>query len=362
MMYVTNDSTNLFLSKTACINLGMISCDFPTVCEVTNSAITADLPQCNCPKRELLTPIPTKLPFPGIPENRQRLQEHFLDYYKSSTFNTCEHQPLPLMTGLPLKLQVDPDAKPVASHSPIPVPVHWQEKVKGDPDRDIRLGVIEPVPVGEPVTWSPNGGMFKEEPRRTVDFQPINAHATRETHHTPFPSSSFCPQKCKKTVSDAWNRYHSVPICFKDRHYTTFITPLGRYRYLTTPQGYIESGDAYTRRFGKIASDFANKIKVIDDALLWEDTLEKSFFQAAKWLELCGRNEIMASRTPKKSHLVLTQSSSLDSKSHQTQYRQAIMPSKPSPTPNNITDVHSWFGLVNQVAYTFSMVKHMQLF
>lgn len=24
------------------------------------------------------------------------------------------------------------------------------------------------------------------------------------------------------------------------------------------------------------------------------------------------------------------------------------------PTPNNITDIRSWFGLVNQVAYTFS--------
>ena len=368
MTYVTNDSTNLFLSKTACIDLGMISCDFPTVGEVTNSAITADSPQCNCPKRELPPPIPTKLPFPAIPENRQRLQEHLLDYYKSSTFNTCEHQPLPLMTGPPLKLRVDPDAKPVASHSPIPVPVHWQEKVKADLDRDVRLGVIEPVPVGEPVTWCHRMVICSKkngEPRRTVDFQPLNAHATRETHHTPSPFHQVrsVPENVKKTVSDAWNGYHSVPLCFEDRHYTTFITPWGRYRYRTTPQGYIASGDAYTRRFDEIASDFTNKIKVIDDTLLWEDTLEKSFFQAAKWLELCGRNGII--QNPQKFILGADTVEfsgfkiAPDTVQPSDNVFQAIAD---FPTPNNITDVRSWFGLVNQVAYTFSMAKHMQPF
>ena len=29
------------------------------------------------------------------------------------------------------------------------------------------------------------------------------------------------------------------------------------------------------------------------------------------------------------------------------------------PTPKNITDICSWFGLVNQISYTFSMIKKM---
>lgn len=48
---------------------------------------------------------------------------------------------------------INEDAEPTAFHSPIPVPIHWLDQVKADLDRDIRLGVIEPVPIGEPVTW-----------------------------------------------------------------------------------------------------------------------------------------------------------------------------------------------------------------
>ena len=169
--------------------------------------------------------------------------------------------------------------------------MHWQEKVKADLDRDVRYGVIEPVPVGEPITWCHRMVICPKkngEPRRTVDFQPLNAYATRETHHTPSPFHQVraIPEGVKKTVSDAWNGYHSVPLHPEDKHFTTFITPWGRYRYCTTPQGYISSGDGYTRRFDEIAADFPDKIKVIDDALLWDDSLEKSFFLAAEWLDL----------------------------------------------------------------------------
>ena len=78
----------------------------------------------------------------------------------------------------------------------------------------------------------------------------------------------------KKTVSDAWNGYHSVPLRKEDRAYTTFIISWGRYHNCTLPQGY-KSADGYSRRFYAIVSDVPNKIKVIDDALLWEDSLEK---------------------------------------------------------------------------------------
>ena len=74
---------------------------------------------------------------------------------------------------------------------PIPVPIHWRDPVKAGLDQDVRLGVIEPVPVGEPVTWCHQMVICPKkngEPRRTVDLQPLNVHATRETHHIP---SSF---------------------------------------------------------------------------------------------------------------------------------------------------------------------------
>ncbi len=52
-----------------------------------------------------------------------------------------------MMEGPPLQLMVDPNAKPVAAHNPVPVPIHWQNDVKAGLDRDVILGVLEPVPV-----------------------------------------------------------------------------------------------------------------------------------------------------------------------------------------------------------------------
>ena len=57
---------------------------------------------------------------------------------------------------------------------------------------------------------------------------PITQHpATRETHRTlsPFHQARSVPHGKKKTVFDAWNGYHSVPLHPNDCHYTTFTTP-----------------------------------------------------------------------------------------------------------------------------------------
>ena len=152
------------------------------------------------------------------------------------------------MEGVPMRLMVNPTAEPVAHHTPVPVPLHWQADVKKGLDQDVMLGVLEPVPVGEPVT--PCHRMLvcakkNGQPRRTVDFQVLNLHATCETHHTqsPFHQARSIPSHKRKTVFDHWNGYHSVPLHPDDHHLTTFITLWERYQYKTAPQGYIESGD-----------------------------------------------------------------------------------------------------------------------
>ncbi len=40
---------------------------------------------------------------------------------------------------------VDPNVQPTACHTPIPVPVHWQDEVKVGLDQAMQLRVIEPV-------------------------------------------------------------------------------------------------------------------------------------------------------------------------------------------------------------------------
>eukprot|EP00794_Sanderia_malayensis_P002911 gene2911-3363_t len=311
IVYVTDDADKLFLSREACTALGLIPQSFPSIgnarsvesATVPDPAMsTTPCADCNCPRCQLPPSRPSVLPVPATAANRENLECWLLDYYKSSTFNTCEHQPLPTMESIPMRLMIDPDATPVAHHSPVPVPLHWQAEVKASLDDDVALGVIEPVPVGEPVTWCHRMVVCAKKngkPRRTVDLQALNLHATRETHHTqtPFHQARSVPSNVKKTVFDCWNGYHSVPLHPDDIHLTTFITPWGRFRYKLAPQGYIASCDGYSHRFDEIVSDVPNKTKCIDDTLLWSDTLVESFFQAVDWLELCGRHGIVLNST-----------------------------------------------------------------
>ena len=370
LVYFTTSTDRMFLSKQACIALGMIPPSFPTIGETdtantTEDATSSGLHTCGCPRRQPPPPPPTSLPFPATEENREHLEKWLLDYYSSSSFNTCEHQPLPKMSGPPIRLMVDPDAHPVAHHTPIPVPVHWQDDVKAGIDQDVRLGVIEQVPIGTPVTWCHKMVICPKrsgKPRRTVDLQPLNRHATRETHHTqsPFHQARKVPPHTRKTVFDAWNGYHSIALDERDRHLTTFITPWGRYRYLVAPQGYISSGDGYSRRFDEIVADFPQKTKCIDDTLMWSSDIEESFFQAVKWLDICGSNGIILN--PSKFQFGKTTVEFAGFEITPTtvrpcaRYLEAI---EHFPTPRNITDVRSWFGLINQVSYAFASAERM---
>ena len=152
-----------------------------------------------------------------------------------------------------------------------------------------------------------------------------------------------------------------MPLHADNRHLTTFITPWGRYRYRAAPQGYIASGNGYSRRY-EIVADIPHKTKCIDDTLLWADAME-SFLQAVHWLDVCGRHGI----TLNPAKFVFCKADvefakftiTTDSVRPGGKYLQAI---DDFPTPRNITDIRSWFGLVYQVSYAISMANRMQPF
>ena len=78
------------------------------------------------------------------------------------------------MAGVPMRRMADANAEPVAHHTPIPIPLHWQSDVKAGLDHDFSLGVLEPVPVGEPVTWCHRVVICTKKngkPRRAVAFR-----------------------------------------------------------------------------------------------------------------------------------------------------------------------------------------------
>ena len=397
LLYISDAVKEVYMSLDACIQLNTVPSSFPSIeppCRCTSGSAAAisapdtkpqhqPLPKCSntgiikpdeekccCPSRTMPPSDRPALPCSPTVENLPLLKNYILQRFASSAFNTCERQPLPLMTGSPpLRLFVDPEAKPVAAHKPAQVPLHWKNAVKGGLDRDVRLGVLEKVDVNVPVEWcsrmvvtpKPNS----DEPRRVVDFQPLNLHAPRQTHHTQSPWSlvSSVPAKVIKSTLDCWHGYHSVEIEEIDRPLTTFVTEWGRYRYRTAPQGFLSAGDGYTQRSDIITAEVPRLRKCVDDSLLYDDNIEANFFRVCDYLELCAKNGMIFN------------SKKFQFGSTTVQYLgfmitpDGIQPTddflgtiKTFPTPKNITDVRSWFGCIAQIAYTFSTTAAMEPF
>ena len=220
--------------------------------------------------------------------------------YASSTFNRCRHQRLMGIKGPPLELHIDENCPHKPALTPAPVPLHWQEEVKGKLEEGVALGVYERVPYGTVckychrmvVTRKADGG-----PRCTVDMSSLNKATIRETHHVepPFKQARSVPPNTLKTVTDAWNGFNSLPLRAEDVGKTTFITPFGKFRCLMAPQGCAASGDGYARRFDEIISDIPRKTKCVDDTLQWDDRedMEGHWWRVIDFLDRCGQNGIV---------------------------------------------------------------------
>ena len=105
-------------------------------------------------------------------------------------------------------------------------------------------------------------------------------------------------------------------------------------------------------------STIPDKTKCIDDTLLWADDLLHSFLQATQWLDICDRHGVTLN--PEKFQFSTVDFArfeiTISSVRPSSKYLQAI---EEFPTLKKITDILSWFRLVNQVSYTFSMTRKM---
>ena len=225
-------------------NLGIINTDFPQV-KVTDlnaavAGIVMEQDTCDCPPRQQPPKRPDQLPFEPCEGNINSMKQWLLERFARSTFNKCTHQRLPMMDCQPVKIHVKRDAEPITAKKGPAVPLHWRDKVKEQLDQDVRLGILEKVPVGTPVKWLHRMHVVAKEngrPRRTVDLRTLNDHCLRETQHvsSPYKQARLIPSHTWKTKTDCWNGYHSCPLEEADKDLTTFTTEWGRYRYRAVP-------------------------------------------------------------------------------------------------------------------------------
>ena len=111
-----------------------------------------------------------------------------------------------------------------------------------------------------------------------------------------------------------------------------------------------------TRRYDELIESVNQKIKIVDDTLLYDYSIEESFCHTWDYLTLCAEKGIVVSDTKFQfcrdtvefAGLTIT-SSGIAPSQHIT---SAILN---FPTPTNITGARSWFGLVNQVSSAYSL-------
>ena len=364
-----SSGAELLLSYEACLDLGLVNhgVEHRAAAAALKAGKDPKCP-CKCPVRETAPDPPTELPMAPTPENVPALEEWICQYYAASAFCACECQPLPSMHGAPVHIHLQEDAVPVASHSPIPIPLHWHAAVKKQLDRDEAIGVIERVPSGSPTKWCHKMVVVPKKdntPRRTVNFVPLNRYSSRQTHHTraPFQQASMVPPNMYKTVCDAWNGYHSVLLDEESRDLCTFITPWGRYRYRSLPQGFLAAGDAYTERYDRIITDVEDKEKIVDDTILWKPTIREAFFQACEYLTLCSRNGIVFNRKKFCFAREEVEYAGFEITMNEVKPCKKILDSiRDFPVPKTLSDIRGWFGLVNQVAPFYANRRVMEPF
>ena len=372
-VYIVNSAKILYLSFDVCKGLGLLPQDFPhqavAASAMNEETITGSEQPGGTPTGDGIPATPSTIPFAPLEENVCKLEEWLIRHFSSSTFNTAK-SPLPVMAGPPHHIHLLPDARPHACHVPASVPKHWENEVKAQLEEDVKRGVVEPVPTGEPTQWCARMvvvGKKNGQPRRTVDYQRLNASCQRETHHTqaPFDMVSSVPPHTYKTVADAFWGFHQVELDADSRKLTTFITPWGRYRYCRTPMGHCSASDAYTRRFDEAIRDIPRKFKCVDDTLLYASSVEEAFWHTYTFLETCARAGITLK--PEKFAFCRRETDfigfHLDWESyHPTVERLSAIKGFSMPPHPSIKDIRSWFGLVNQLAPFLATAPLMEPF
>ena len=221
----------------------------------------------------------------------------------------------------------------------------------------MQIGVFEKVNPNTPVTWCSR--MVDTTKSDGTLTRTVDRSSVRQTHHVQslFHLTDQVPRNTKKTVTDVWNGYQSVPIREEDRHFTTFITPWGRYRFKVVPQGFLASGDAYNQRFDITIVNFRNQVKCVDDTCMWTAQIEKALFQACEWFDpRAKKNGITLS--PKKFQFAQDTVEFAELTIAPTNVKPSgrfLESIKKFPEPEDFTGARALFGLVNQGAYAFSM-------
>ena len=170
------------------------------------------------------------------------------------------------------EIQLKPDAKPYALHTPRSVPLPLRDKVRKELERMESLGVISKV--DEPTEWCAGMVVVPKKNgtlRICVDLKPLNESVLREIHPLPKVDETLAQLHGATVFSklDANSGFWQIPLAEKSKLLTTFITPNGRYCFNKLPFGISSASEHFQKRMSQILAGLDGVLVLIDDILVF---------------------------------------------------------------------------------------------
>jgi transposase InsO family protein len=138
----------------------------------------------------------------------------------------------------------------------------------------------------------------KKEPgkvRITVDMRALNKVTVRpiRTMLSPLQVVAQVPPTAKFfTVVGGLKGFHQLELHPDSRPLTTFVTPLGRFRYRRMPMGWNASSDLFHGRMATALQGVPNVLRVVEDMLVWSETWQEHEEAVGKLFAACDAHGV----------------------------------------------------------------------
>ena len=154
--------------------------------------------------------------------------------------------------------------------------------------------------------------------------------------------------------------YHQCPLDEESQLLTTFITPFGRYKYLRAPYGISSISEHYDRCMAEAFAGLSGFRCIVDDIIIYNSDATQHAAVVRTFLQRCADKQIALNI--EKCHFfqstVTFAGFQLSSNGYQVD--KSINDTIASfPTPNNCTDLRSFFGLANQLSASTNTISSL---
>ena len=192
--------------------------------------------------------------------------------------------------------------------------------------------------------------MFGPSIARRITHDGILAHVDEDVIDDDFP------QKDLSAISRAWSAAEDKArstFTDPDTIYATTIANARMQLQKRTPSIYYRDVNLEANpRYGKLMETMERQTRCVDDMAIWDEDITTHWWRIIRYLDTIARNGIIIS--PQKFEFCAEEIEFAGFRVTATEvkplakYLEAI---KTFPRPTNISNVRSWFGLVNQVAH-----------